>query len=65
MLIPHLVLGFQSDVIPPITSGSHLDPQLQKLSITSCIIRGNSPEDEAVIVTADFSIVKMQQFLLC
>lgn len=59
------VVGFRSGASPLITSGSHLGPQLRKLSTTSCLIGGNSPEDAAVIVTADFSIVKMQQFLLC
>lgn len=58
-----LVMGFQSDLTPPITSTFHLDPQLQKLSKASCIIGGNNPEDEAIIVTTDFSIVKMQQLL--
>lgn len=52
----YLVMGFQSDLIPPITSSSHLDPQLEKLSKASCIIGGNIPEDEVIIVTTDFPL---------
>lgn len=45
-------------LVPLLTCRAHLEPQVQKLSRASCIVGGHLPEGEAVIATADFSVVK-------